>query len=577
MKRRTTPLEKVIAVLAAVAFLIGTAYITGEWPFKPFDSPFASEPDGDKNSRDVTANGGSFQFDSGIRVSVPAGAVDKDATLSVSGIRQLAKKAAGPLGGLRDGAETFDVSLSSDRQSHMQPKKPLRVMVPLPLSMGAHTTALPYTTDGRGNYYLLPYTVNGNTLVIDMPRLSPKYIAYVSDDKLLADFDADQTKVNPGSCSQQVTVNDTKVKFGSKSKGWSTQGDSPIFACLAKGSDGYVRVNMVNRIDYILAVASANNVRLAASKGDVDTEMVKSITRLIFPDNKVKAYAGLDDKIVGSIAVGDLPATIELRGDPPTFFAGNIWTLLNLSIELLSGKTGSETIELANVVLNAGDYIACTQKLADDLGDNPSAKDVILGGMACTGVVIDVLAQHFGVQDIWKRAALLIDAVNAIVDTAVKAGNGIRLQLNNTMRVAVESSGESRDFFGLRLTMSESWNVDIGSSNFVRISDKNRCDSDGTCSEFYVDKTNYLGSVLYPECGTDDYYPTPATMLMNINTSVGGRPAKYTEMQLCDSDGVVGTLRAWRVSGLVLHSMAYGDSGGQMTNLDSVLANATWN
>lgn len=152
---------------------------------------------------------------------------------------------------------------------------------------------------------------------------------------------------NRDACDKALTVGGVKVKIDhGKSRGWSRKDDSAIFACLAESKENpgrYVRLNVLNRIDYLLSVASTSNVRLAASRGDTETEVIKSLSRTIFNLPKVKGYVAEGGKLVGSIdarALYGADAVVELQADPHTFLAEGVWRALNVVSAVFIGEGG---------------------------------------------------------------------------------------------------------------------------------------------------------------------------------------------------------------------------------------------
>jgi hypothetical protein len=388
----------------------------------------------------VGKEGGVFTL-RGATVNVPEGAVTRDTLLTVGAPHVLtAGSSDGPLSTVRSAGVQFDVSLSRGNNKNIQPLVSLFATVPMSgvfAPKGWSTMhVLPYTADGHGGYLVLPYEAQRTSLIIEMSHLSPKFVAYVSDEQLLREFDADKTNADRGSCVKQVTASGIKVKFGPRSRGWSDKDDSAVFACLATGGDGYARVNMVNRVDYVLSVAATSNVRLAASPGDAETQIIKSLARNIFNLSKVKVYAGLDDKIVGSIKASDLPATIELQGDPHTYLAEAVWRALTVSVMVFIGEDSGETARLVKLLIESTDTTSCLhdQLTADGEADWYKAVRAVTD---CSGPILDVLAKHLPSLDILRRAQAVWSSTVALTESLVRAGNGIKLQFINTLRVQV--------------------------------------------------------------------------------------------------------------------------------------------
>lgn len=428
--------EKIV-MLVIVIMLTCIGAVMYAMGFVPF-APIESSPSQDSTTQQVDAKGGTFTFGD-ITVVVPKDTVRAEAQLRVSQPQRMVKGQSGPLATHRTSGAQFDVSLLQ-RNVELQPEKPLQVSIPLrgafAQPQGDGMRALAYTADGHGGYMLLPATTANGVLAVEMDHLSAKYVTFVSDDELLQDFKSETVKNNPGACSQQVTVGGTKVKFGSASRGWSLDKDSALFACLAKGSDGYVRVNMINRIDYILSVAATSNVRLAATSGSGEAEIIKSFARAIFHPKKVKAYAALDEEVVGSVKVGDLPATIELQGDPHTYLAEAVWRALTVSTAVFIGEDSAKTTKIVSALIESVDVTTC---LRDHLTTDSSADwyKAVRAVTDCTGPIIEVLAKHLTSFNLVQRAQAVWDMSVTLAESLVRAGNGIKLQFVNTLRVQV--------------------------------------------------------------------------------------------------------------------------------------------
>lgn len=440
-----------IAVLLALALVVAgvVTYRTGHWPFEKKDGPVGGDTAGAKT---VDKKGGTFTFKAGLKIIVPAGAVDQKTTLTATQPRILPKGSAGPLKNIRSAAVGFDVSLVQGDNKDVQPKKPLSVTVPLRGAFApagsTDTNPLPYTADGKGGFLLLPYKDSKTAMNVEMSHLSPKYVAYVADKELLKSFDAAKAQSDRGSCSQQLTVSGEKIKFGPQSKGWDLKDDSAVFACLIKGSDGYVRVGMVNRIDYILSIAATKNVRVVPPEdGGSEAAIIKSLARNIFHLPKVKAYAALDEKLVGSIKVDDLPATIELQGDPHTYLAEAVWRALTVSVMVFIGEDGDQTAKLVKALIESVDTTTC---LSDRLTANDQADwlKAVRAVIDCSSPIMDVLAKHLPSMDILKRAQAAWSMTLALTESLVRAGNGIKLQFTNTIRVQVERELNLNGFTG---------------------------------------------------------------------------------------------------------------------------------
>lgn len=371
MSRRTSPLQKVIAVFVAIAFLIGTAYITGEWPFKPEDSPFAENSTGDKGPQSVDGSGGTYRFDNGVVVTVPKGAVDGDTTLSVGAPKQSPAGGTTPLAGVNRATVAFDVTLAQGDRRDIQPHKALDITVPLEGAMlpagTSPSQALLYTGVGTG-YRFVPATVQGNVLKASLNHLSPKYITYVDEDKFAKAFGIDGSSVPPlNDCKSEVTANKTgKVTFGSGNNGWSnTDKDTPIYACLVAGDDGNPRIGIVNKRYYVLSVATSNDVTVETSPGDTDEELAKAFARTVFPNKKIAAFLGRDGRLVATTPSGSLPARVQLKADPNTFLAESGVFALTFTAGILTGKDSDDLVKTVKALLDIKDVTSCLQQTLD--------------------------------------------------------------------------------------------------------------------------------------------------------------------------------------------------------------------
>ena len=413
----------VLALVVAAVWAAGTGNL-------PWDGPERAA----SATAQVGPEGGTFSFPGGAVVTVPEGAVASDTTLRFTAPRDLDADEAGPLDGVRAAGSTFDISLASGGRDDIQPAVPLTVTLPRG-DDARHLLALPYTPDGDA-YALLPSADGGTATTISLPHLSPKYVAYVSDQALLDSFFPQRVERNRGDCARDLTVAGQKVTLGSR--GWSLADDSPIFACLQPGSEGYVRVGIANRTNSILSVAATSDVRLAASHGDYEEEVVTHVSRLLPFGEKVEAYVGRDGELVGSIATKDLPATIELAADFRTFAAESIVKLFGLAVGLLTGEgNAGRTLETVGTLLEHGDLVSCVQNSMAPLTGNATIGQVVNAGAGCFGTLVGLLAGQLDLAKAVWRVAWLGDALKALADTVLSSVSGIRLQLGNTLRVAV--------------------------------------------------------------------------------------------------------------------------------------------
>jgi hypothetical protein len=410
----------------------------------------------DDGAAAVTAEGGTFNFPSGLSVVVPKGAVDGDATLQVSKPSVLDKSASGPFTGIRTAGVVFDVALNQGGKS-TQPKAPLEIVVPLKDGSSFRPAGvkgsipLAYTPDEKGGYLLLPSKkTEDQALHVTAAHLSPKYVTFVTDQALLDSFFPDKVKADPSvECKQEISVSDEKVKIGPKSQGWSLNSDSAIFACLSEGADGNVQVGVVNRIDYILSVAATSDVRLASSRGDADEELYKLVANFLPGGEKVKTLLGRGGKMVGSINPDDLPSTIELQGQFRTFIAESAVRLLGLAIGILTGEgKGGKTLELLGKALSAAGLVTCLQSSLGKLPEDSNVASVVTSTAGCFGALFEAVASQIDLGNVLWRIPWMADAFSAIIDTVVSSMNGIKLTLANTLRVQVVKEPPPFSFVG---------------------------------------------------------------------------------------------------------------------------------
>ncbi len=370
MKRRSSPLEKVIAVLAAIAFLLGTAYIADEWPFEPKDDSSSSAL-GVQDSYPVDDSGGTYRFGNGVVVTVPKGAVDDGTALSVGAPKQSPAGGRTPLTGANRTTVAFDVTLAQGFEHGIQPRKPLEISVPLRGAMlpaGTSPSQALLYTGGGGNYQFVPATVRGNVLRASLSHLSSKYITYVDEEKFAKTFGIDGSSVPPlNECKSEVTANNTgKVKFGSGNKGWSNSDkDTPIHACLVAGDDGNPRIGIVNKRYYVLSATTSSGVTVQTSPGDTDEELAKAFARTVFPNKKIAAFLGRDGRLVVTTPSGSLPARVQLQADPDTFLAESGVFALTFTAGILTGKDSDDLVKTVKALLDVKDVTQCLQQTLD--------------------------------------------------------------------------------------------------------------------------------------------------------------------------------------------------------------------
>lgn len=443
-KRRGRRWIGIVAILVAVTLILGILEWTGR-----IDLPFVgrtSKP----GVFQVDEEGGTYPLPSGGQITVPKGAVDKSATLTVTAPRELAADEAAPLKGVRQGGVAFDVSLTRENERDIQPAKDKPLVLAMPTKAPAtvgdeRLLTLPYTSDGEGGYGLLPHKASGaGQLSIQLSHLSPKFVTYVTDQQLVDAFDAESVEKDRGKCDDDLTVGGVKVKIDhDRSRGWSLKKDSAIFACLAKSKENpneYVRLNVLSRIDYLLSVAAADNVRTAASKGNAETQVVKSLSRRVFNLPKVKQYVGENEKFVGSIAAESLysrDAIVELRADPHTYLAEVMWRMIQMMTNILIGEQSDKSAKVAKKIVGSVSVVSCLQDAVEKYQGklNPNmAVDMVVN---CSGPILEVVAKFHVVFKVLAALKELWDQMDDMKVMVERGLNGIRLTLADTLRVTV--------------------------------------------------------------------------------------------------------------------------------------------
>jgi hypothetical protein len=578
-----------VAIAGAVALIVAAVWMAGTG-----NVPWRGSGTAEAGTARVGPGGGTFTFPGGVTVTVPKGAVERETTLRATAPQALKAAETGPLTGVRTAAVKLDISLSGG----VQPKVPLTVKVP-DRDAGI---ALPYTPDGS-TYALLQSVREGQATKISLPHLSPKYVAYVSDQALLDSFFPQKVEKNRDACKQEVTVSGQKIRIGGASRGWSLKDGSPIFACLSPGSDGYVRVGIANRVDYILSVAATSNVRLATSRGDSEEEVVKYVSKLLPFGGKVKAYLGRDGKLAGSIDAKDLPATIELQGDFRTFAAESIVRLFGLTVGLLTGEgNAGKTMETVGTLLEQGSLVSCVRNSMDPLSGNATLGQAVNAGAGCFGTLVGLLAGRMNLAKALWRLAWVGDALKAIVDTVTSSISGIRMQLRNTLRVEV--AGSSGAAAGQAFTLKPNFaNFEAGESisMFDRLTIPHPSNWTGAMSEpdvvlnfaedcggttadcphvNFVDlasskASGYFGSDPVKHWAAQSCSGgTPAKVEGPVQLTLGGQPAQLYR-QRCGADRYASPRYAWMVPGKRLFVMIT-DVGASPEIVEGALERVRW-
>lgn len=541
------------------------------------------EPEQSKSSQTVGAEGKNLKFPEGVEVAVPQNAVTSESHLEVT------KPMTSPtavLGATRPTVR-FDVSLTQNGNSSIQPLQPLTTTVDLRgawVPDGAKPQDAKVYTPIGNSLWLVPSKIEGTKLTMSLGHLSPKYITYVSDADLVKSFDAARVKKDTGSCAQQIAVDGGKVKFGSASKGWSTKPDSHILACLYKGNAGEVRVGILNRVDYVLSIAGHADVRFGESTGDAETEMIKAITRQLFPNDKVKALVGDGGTAVGSVKIDDLPSTIEIKASHSTFAADSIMRLLGLTIGALTGKMAIvDNLETIGKLLKNIDVITCFQGVIKDAGADMSMGEIASIGSKCIVPIMEALGELFDLGNLWARATFVVEALKGIYDTIKSAWNGIRVTIGDTISVPVVAEMEAKfthslRFAGLNLPLYSNWATKAEATDVPSAYDMSTChdlqeDHWKLCAGLSIQADMVYSSPEEYRNWMQQLCPVDAP----TTTSIGGERAYRFVVNHCDAWEVSYQMHLWFIPNRdVVISYTIPERGKEMKGVDKALAAATW-
>lgn len=447
MKRKwLIPLAVVVAVIGLVAgYLIFV---------KSDNLPVSSSGD---SSHEVAADGGTFTFHDGIEIDVPEGAVEDGTTLSVGTVSHVATDGHAPFAGMRTGAVAFDVSLSKDGNENIQPALPLDIKLPLEgnlLPEGANPeSALLYSANesGDGFWYMpppldeqgTPEKLEEGALYGRMYHLSPKYVSYLDEAKFLEEFGMVSGGIEqPEDCLEKVETSAGEVEFGPNSEGWSnTDPASPINACLAADGDG-THVGIVNRVNYILSVASTtDSEHLETSYNDFEEEMVKTFASTIFPNARIDTFFGREGRMDVTFAPEDLPATIQMKADPNTYLSEIGWFALKFLANVFTGGMASEAVQ---ALLTVPDVISCLQTTFD-IGEGDVEGFSLLDAINyVSSTCVQVIAEAVGYQpSFWdflgRLFGVVVEGIAGGLQTIVTVAEGIRMQFIGTLTVEVMS------------------------------------------------------------------------------------------------------------------------------------------
>jgi hypothetical protein len=438
--------RKWLIPLVAVVVAVGLA-VAGYLVFvKPDSQPTTTSSD---SSQEVGKDGGTFSFHDGIKIDVPEGAVEDGTTLSVGEVLPIDETGHAPFGGARTGAVSFDVSLSKGGNDDIQPNTPLDIIIPLEgdiLPEGANPqSALLYTDNGNNGFWYMPPPLDENGMAVleegvlhgKLYHLSPKYVSYLDEEKFLEEFGlADGGIAEPEDCLEATD----NAEFGPK-EGWSnTDPASPINACLSPDGDG-THVGIVNRLNYILSVASTtDSEHLETSYGGIDEELVELFASTIFPNENIDAFFGRDGRMDATFAPGDLPATIQLKADPNTFLSEIGLFAVKFVANIFTGGTASEVVR---TLLEVPDVISCLQTTFDISEGDVEGFDLLDAvnyvSSRCVEEIAKAVGYEAGFWDFLGRVFNVVaEGVAGGLQTITTAFEGIRMQFVGTLSIEVQ-------------------------------------------------------------------------------------------------------------------------------------------
>lgn len=557
--------RKAIAASCVLAFVAGCS--------DKKDVPTKSEP-----TQTIGTEGKNLTFPSGVEVAVPKDAVTSDSRLTVTN----PVTSPLPIPGTAKTAVQFDVSLEQNGKKDVQPSQPLSATVDLTgawLPAGAKPQDAKVYTPIDGRLWMVPSQVVGTKLTMSLGHLSPKYITYVSDADLIKSFDANRVKKDPGSCAQQIAVDGGKVKFGSDAKGWSTKKDSPILACLYKGTDGYARIGILNRVPYVLSVSTDSKFRADESQGTADAELIKMVTRKLFPDANTQRLVAEGDTFVGSVKIDDLPSTINVRADIDTFISDVIIRDTQLLLDFLkaSPTPAGETTELLDKVLGSSSVISCFQDLFKDQGSNPNQGSITAGSAKCmVEPIIDYITDKFGLGDLWSAIKFVKDGIGNLIAAAKYAWVGV-VAVKGTIKVPVVAEMEAKftssiDFRGFHMPLYPWWKVlpQPPGVFFAEIDDMSTCKRAGT--------RDCASVVVGPGPSVDD--PISLSSFCGPGTlstkNIAGRSTRVLTAR-CTPSSKWYEVQAWEMNPDGRHITYFiPKSRKEMKGLDKAFAQATW-
>ncbi|MGD8373743.1 MAG: hypothetical protein PVI21_02690 [Candidatus Woesebacteria bacterium] len=434
--RKFFALRRAVALGLSLTLLTAEGGCGGEYsgvaPSKTFSATVKSGKAGTYKLGDIT-------------VTVPEGAVPKDTKLTATSPVNINSVNA-PLGAT---SVKFDLSFDGG----LEPSKPLKVAIPLKgdyLPDGVQVErAFLYSPDDAGNQWLVPSAVTDGVLYAQLNHLSPKIVSYLDDASLLSLIGGIPDQVDfTSDCKTSVETPSGKVKLTGKN--WSNGDEgSPINACLTiEGSD--VKLTIKNRVSYILSVASTN-VSVDTATSSTEDGIVVELAKRMYPARNTKAFLGRDSELEVALSTDNLPTTLDLIADTNTYFAEISWASLKFLLGVFAGANESDKIvELADKVISAPEVVDCLRTAVEADGDDVSALDKFNSVTGkCTELIVTKASAiaTSGVAEwgqFWNRIFAIGSGISTAVNTVVTAYYGIKLQLNNTMRITVSfASGSS--------------------------------------------------------------------------------------------------------------------------------------
>lgn len=282
-----------------------------------------------------------------VTVSVPEGAVTRDAKLTVSSPVVLTADKT-PFGdGVTPPSVQFDVSLDG---GSLQPAagKPLTLRIPLSgdfLPQGADPRgALVYTTTSNG-LVLLDSEVVGDQLVVTTPHLSPKTVTYPTAkdiENLLANGALTEIKDDCPKQGSTPPLQELKITR-----------DAPnelVQACLTTSkTDTFLTIR--NRTPIMWGVKGSAGTEVLDSPDSFDDQAIKVLRGDLYDASVPQGILARSSYINVKLNTADLPATVEVRSHLRLVTAELTWKAVQLWLQVRSGKKSSQLMKDAKTYL----------------------------------------------------------------------------------------------------------------------------------------------------------------------------------------------------------------------------------